>query len=109
MGAGERRGKREGARHCIRGMGTRRHVVVALFALIPAASTWWFGQTLIALADDPALPERLMAGRGKTVLICAVSLALLFTFGFEHLAWSLPLLIVARMCAAYTIRKALYR
>ena len=84
-------------------------LLVALFALIPAASTWWFGQTLIALADDPALPERLMAGRGKTVLICAVSLALLFTFGFEHLAWSLPLLIVARMCAAYTIRKALYR
>ena len=59
-------------------------LLVALFALIPAASTWWFGQTLIALADDPALPERLMAGRGKTVLICAVSLALLFIMLSNH-------------------------
>ena len=40
--------------------------VLALIAVAPAIARWWHGRTLQRLADDPALPERLLAARQVT-------------------------------------------
>jgi heat shock protein HtpX len=84
-------------------------ILLALIALVPAAFAWWNGRALVAFADDPVLPERLLANRGRNAFVYVFSLALMVPFGWTHLAWAAPLLIVARMAAAYRIRKTLYR
>jgi heat shock protein HtpX len=82
--------------------------VLTVLALIPAAFSWYNGRQIVALADDPVLPERLVANKGRNTLICAVCVAAMTPFGLARLFWTVPLLIVARMAVGYRIRKALY-
>jgi Zn-dependent protease with chaperone function len=82
--------------------------VTALIALVPAALTLWWGRGLARLVDDPALPERLVAGRHRNRVVFVASLAVLLMTAWPHLLWTLPLLFAARMAAAYPLRKLLY-
>src|SRR5262245_22540179 len=60
------------------------------------------------LVDDPALPERLLANRKRSSFVVAAVLPIVLLIAPRHAFWSIPLLIVARMAAAYPLRKTLY-
>ena len=79
-----------------------------LIACVPAALVMWWGRDLSRNLDDPALPERLLANRRRTGAAFGVSMGLLIMTGVGRLAWSLPLLVLTRMAAAYPLRKVLY-
>jgi Zn-dependent protease with chaperone function len=84
-------------------------ILAALIALFPAALTWWWGRRHARLVDDPALPERLLANRARKSFATIVSAALLLATATDHLVWALPLVVIARMAAAYPLRKTLHR
>src|SRR5438093_372284 len=46
-------------------------------ALVPACFRLWWGRSFARLVDDPTLPERLMAGRRRTMIVLASTFALL--------------------------------
>jgi Zn-dependent protease with chaperone function len=82
---------------------------LVVLCLIPAAVRWWSGRALARRLDDPLLPERLQAHARRnihalwTVIVFAILLG-----GYRHLLWSLPLMLITRMAAAYPLRRALY-
>ena len=84
-------------------------VFAALIALLPAAVTWWLGRRHARLLDDPTLPERLLAARARKSFVTILCALLLLATATDHLVWSLPLLVIARMAAAYPLRKTLHR
>ena len=84
-------------------------VVPALVALVPAGLIWWRGRGLSRLLDDPALPERLLAGRNVHGAAIGFSFALLVMLWPRTTAWTLPLLFVARMIAAYPARRLVFQ
>jgi len=82
--------------------------VAVVLALTPAVLRWHWGRGLARLADDPALPERLLASqrRNQLAIFCA-------TVGIVLLApnsalWVMLLLLVAYLTAGYPLRKRLY-
>jgi len=84
-------------------------VFAGLMAVLPAAFALWSGRRIAAFADDPAIAERLLANRTRGGVITGFCGAILVTTAVHQLAWALPLLIVTRMAAGYTLRKELYR
>jgi heat shock protein HtpX len=76
-------------------------------ALLPAAVVWWTSRALVRSADDPLLPERLMANRLRTRLVLAASWAVFVVLAPAHTWWLVPLMIAARALAALPLRKAL--
>lgn len=90
-------------------MGQSLHpALTILIACAPAMVATWWGRELSRDLNDPALPERLLANRRRTGAAFGVSVGLLIFFGLNHLVWSLPLLVITRMVAAFPIRKVLY-
>jgi Zn-dependent protease with chaperone function len=75
---------------------------------LPAALAMWWGRALSRHLDDPALPERLVANRRRTGATLGISMGLLMVTAPDRLPWALPLLVLARMAAAYPLRKALH-
>ena len=68
-----------------------RVVLALVAALVPGLAAWWTGRALVRHADDPALPELLLARQQRLTAIAAVAgvaVALLS-------AWALPVLVVA--------------
>jgi Zn-dependent protease with chaperone function len=84
-------------------------LLVALVAVLPGAFTLWRGRRIARLADDPALPELLLANRRPNGLVLGVCVGILIVAGAGHFLWAVPLLIVTRMLAGYPLRKILYR
>src|SRR5215471_17087004 len=82
---------------------------LVILCLVPAAVSWWSARSLLALRDDPMLPERMLAHRrrNRAVLWLAIVGSLL-PGAFENLIWTLPLTIVARAAAVFPLRRALY-
>jgi Zn-dependent protease with chaperone function len=83
-------------------------VLTALIALGPAAIAYWRGRHLLADLDDPALPERLLAVHRRNAHVFGISIGVLIATSPGRLVWALPLLVLARMLAAYPLRKRLY-
>ena len=81
--------------------------IAALIALVPAAIGFWRGRALVRLIDDPALPERLVASRRHSAPVTAGAIAVLIVWWPRDLWWTLPLLLVSRIAAAYPTRRAL--
>ena len=78
-------------------------------ALLPAAVVWWRTRALTRRLDDPALPERLLALRSGNSAAFGFAFALLVTAWSSTVIWTLPLLVVARMAAAYPARRTLFQ
>ena len=104
--------------HPVDRLGSRRHTIVtglvlplfaALVAVLPGAFTLWRNRSVARLADDPALPERLLANRTHGGVAYGTCFAILVFTAGNHLAWALPLLIVTRMAAGYPLRRILHR
>jgi len=86
-----------------------RHVLVGMLCLVPAAVSWWSGRSLVALLDDPVLPERLLAHRRRNRAVLWTVVVSAFILGaIDDLLWAAPLLVVSRMVAAYTLRRTLF-
>jgi hypothetical protein len=86
-----------------------RHVAVALVSLVSGLVTWWSGRSLLAILDDPVLPERLLAYRKRNRLVLWTALMATMVIGdFTDLLWAVPLTIGARLVAGYSLRRRLF-
>jgi Zn-dependent protease with chaperone function len=82
--------------------------LAALVALTPAILRVWFGLPLVRNTDDAALAERLEANQRRNTQITAACCAILLVGWTSSAVWTIPLLVVARLIAAYPLRKQLY-
>ncbi len=82
--------------------------VIVLVVLAASLARWWSGRTLVAFADDPALPERLVSSRRHSVIVFSVALGAIVAVAPHWAVWSVPLLVVCRMIAGFSARKTLY-
>ena len=80
-----------------------------LTALVPIALKFHWGRRLALLADDPALPERLLANRKRNSVVGGCAFGLLIALAPAHRLWLLPLFLAGQMAAAYPLRKTLYQ
>ena len=83
-------------------------LLIALIAVLSGAFTRGRGRSVARLADDPALPERVVANRSPNGVVLGFCIAILILNARSHFVWAVPLLIVTRMAAAYPLRKILY-
>jgi len=79
-----------------------------LIALVPAALGLWWGRDIVRHINDPTLPERLLAYRRRNGIVAGITSGVLAFTAIDRLGWSLPLLLFAKMAAAYPIRKTLH-
>jgi len=84
-------------------------IVPILVALLPGAVVWWRSRALTRRLDDPTLPERLLAARAGNGAALGFSFAVLVIAFSSTVAWSVPLLFVARVAAAYPARRILFQ
>src|SRR6185436_5539026 len=80
----------------------------AAIAFVPVIAAYLRGRQLARFVDDPALPERLAAGRHVTAswLIVAIT-ALVFLTGPAAI-WAVPLTAIAYVAAGLPLRRVLY-
>lgn len=83
-------------------------VVTALLALVPAVISYRRGRALLTNAQDPALPERLLALSHSNAQVAGVAIGLMLMTAPRRLVWALPLMIFVKMLAAYPLRRALH-
>jgi Zn-dependent protease with chaperone function len=84
-------------------------LAAAVFALVPAALSLWWGRALARHVADPALPERLYATARKRGFAVAFCLTLLLLVAPGHFVWAAALQFVAQSAANYPLRRAIYR
>ncbi len=77
-------------------------------ALAPAILRWWWGRALLAHANDPALPERMLAVARRSRVASGMAMVPLIALSPRSAAWTLPLLALSRLVAAYPSRRALF-
>ena len=85
-----------------------RTLVAAAIAFLPAIVVYVRGRRIARFADDPALPERLFAGRNKTSGVLAVAIATLIMVGGFAAIWAIPLTVIAYCAAGLPLRRILY-
>jgi Zn-dependent protease with chaperone function len=82
--------------------------VVAILALAPGVTAFWWGRAAAADAADPARAERLAAMRKRTGPVFGFCAAILLVTAIGDCLWALPLMVAARMVAGYYVRRRLY-
>jgi len=82
--------------------------LLVLIAIAPGLTRWWHGRTLEHLADDPTLPERLLAAQRRSGAMFGAAFVLLLAVSTDALPWTLPLLAFSCVIAAYPLRRALF-
>jgi heat shock protein HtpX len=82
-------------------------LLVALVACVPGIVAWWTGRRLARLADDPALPELLMAQQQRLLGVVATALAVMIVLGGTHVYWSFPLMAAGLITGRYPLRRKL--
>ena len=88
--------------------GSTGAVIAAAIALVPAIVAHLRGRQIARFADDPALPERLFAGRHVTASWLIVTItALIFLTGWAAI-WAVPLTVIAYVAAGLPLRRILY-
>jgi Zn-dependent protease with chaperone function len=85
-----------------------RALVAAAIAFIPAIVAYVRGRQIARFADDPALPERLFAGRHKTSGVLAIAIATLLMIAGPAAIWAIPLTAIAYCAAGLPLRRILY-
>ena len=86
----------------------RSPIAAAIIALAPACFVLWRGRALARFANDPALPERMLAETRARLVVIVFALAIVTGAWTRHAIWAVPVLVVARMAASYPLRKVLY-
>ena len=85
-----------------------RALVAAAIAFVPAIVVYVRGRQIARFADDPALPERLFAGRQKTSGVLAIAIATLLMVTGPAAIWAIPLTVIAYCAAGLPLRRILY-
>jgi len=85
-----------------------RALVAAAIAFVPAIVAYVRGRQIARFADDPALPERLFAGRHRTSRVLAVATAMLLMITGSAAIWAIPLAVIAYCAAGLPLRRTLY-
>ena len=86
-----------------------RHAAVAIVSLLTGVISWWSGRSLLAVLDDPVLPERLLAHRKRNRIVFVVALAFAAVMGDRlDLLLAAPVIVAARLAAGYSLRRRLY-
>jgi len=88
--------------------GLTRVLVAAAIALVPALVVHIRGRKVVRLADDPALPERLHAGRQVMTGWLAATIATLLVLTGSAAIWAIPLALIAYLAAGLPLRRVLY-
>jgi Zn-dependent protease with chaperone function len=83
-------------------------LVAAVVAAVPAIIAFVRGRQVARYADDPALPERLAAGRNVTTASFAVTIATLIVLAGPAMIWAIPLTLIAYVAAGWPLRRVLY-
>ncbi len=83
-------------------------VLLALIALMPAAISWWSGRRLLAVIDDPILPERMIANQRRNSVAFIIAFAGLASISPRSLVWTGPLVFLGTHAAAYPMRQAIF-
>jgi Zn-dependent protease with chaperone function len=81
--------------------------LIALIAFIPGTLAWWRGRRLARLVNDPALPELLMAGQHRLLVVFASALAVMIVLGGARALWGIPLLMLINSAGRYPLRRSL--
>jgi len=87
---------------------TTRALVAAAIAFVPAIVAYLRGRHIARFADDPALPERLFAGRHKMSGVLAVAISALLMMTGLAAIWAIPLTVIAYCSAGLPLRRILY-
>ena len=83
-------------------------LLLFLLAVVPSAFSAWHNRALIRAADDPALPERLVAEQQRNGQIAGLVFMVLAIASPKALWWTLPLMYLARVAAGYSLRRTLF-
>ena len=83
-------------------------LVAAAIACVPALVAHVRGRRVARFADDPALPERLYAGRQVTGSWFLGTSAALFVLTGSAAIWAIPLAAIAYLAAGLPLRGILY-
>ena len=82
--------------------------LLVVLAVAPGFASWWRGRALVRLADDPALPERLLAARKQNGAALGAAGVLLMAASPKDLPWTLALLTASVIAGAYPLRRTLF-
>ena len=85
-----------------------RVLLAAAIALVPALVVHIRGRKIVRFADDPALPERLHAGRQVMTGWFAATIATLLVLTGSAAIWAMPLAAIAYLAAGLPLRRVLY-
>ena len=88
--------------------GSARALVAAAIAVVPALVAIVRGRQIARFADDPALPERLFAGRRVTSACFVFTIAALIMLTGRAAIWAIPLAVIAYLAAGLPFRRILY-
>lgn len=88
--------------------GPTRVLVAAAIALVPALVVLIRGRHVARFADDPALPERLHAGREVMNRWFGATIAALLALTGSAVLWAIPLAAIAYLAAGLPLRRILY-
>lgn len=84
-----------------------RPLLAVALALAPGGLAWWSGRRILALRDDPLLPERLLERtRRLTQVSAGVTVLLAFVLPGQA-PWALPLAALALAIGVFPARRAL--
>jgi Zn-dependent protease with chaperone function len=82
--------------------------LLALIAILPGLTSWWFGRRLRTLADDPILPERLTSYQRRNGFVLVLAAGTITVLSSASLVWTLPLVFVATYAGAFPLRQVLF-
>jgi len=88
--------------------GVARAVIAAALAVVPAIVAYVRGRQIARFADDPALPERLFAGRRVSARALVFTIALVAVLAGKAALWAIPLAVIAYFAAGLPLRRLLY-
>jgi heat shock protein HtpX len=83
-------------------------LIAAAIAVVPAIVVFVRGRQIARFADDPALPERLAAGRNVTSASFAFTATVLIIITGSAAIWAIPLSVIAYLAAGLPLRRLLY-
>jgi heat shock protein HtpX len=81
-----------------------RSLLAVALGLAPGALAWWTGRRVIALRDDPLLPERLLARARRLTQVGVVATVLLVILLPDQAPWALPLAALAFVIGVFPAR-----
>jgi len=85
-----------------------RSLIAATMAGVPAIVAYVRGRGVLRFIDDPALPERLFAGRRVTSRSLIFTIGLLIVMTGSAAIWAIPLTLIAYLAGGWPARRILY-